>query len=83
MYWIPYIIKCRGGSLYTGVTNDLKRRLAAHNAVRGARYTRSRLPAVLLYCERYRAMSRAFSREAAIKRPPRERKLDLIRGIAL
>jgi predicted GIY-YIG superfamily endonuclease len=51
MRWVVYILRCRDGSLYTGITNDLTKRLAAHRAGTGARYTRARLPVRLVYRE--------------------------------
>lgn len=71
------MIQCRDGSLYTGMTNDLPRRLAAHGAGKGGAYTRSRLPVRLVYTERRRSRGAALSREAAIKRLPRTAKLAL------
>ncbi|MCU0606769.1 MAG: GIY-YIG nuclease family protein [Candidatus Edwardsbacteria bacterium] len=78
--WHVYIVRCRDGSLYTGITNDLAGRLAAHNAGTGAKYTRSRLPVALVHCEQFRARGRALSRELTIKRLDRRRKLALIAG---
>jgi putative endonuclease len=75
--WVVYMIQCRDGSLYTGTTNDLPRRLAAHGAGKGSAYTRSRLPVRLVYTERRRSRGAALSREAAIKRLPRAAKLAL------
>ena len=72
------MLRCRDGSLYTGVTNDLSRRLAAHRAGTGARYTRARLPVRLVYRETRATRGAALRREAAIKRLPREAKLALL-----
>lgn len=69
---------CRDGSFYTGVTNDLSRRLAAHRAGTGARYTRARLPVRLVYREARATRGAAQRREAAIKRLPRAAKLALL-----
>jgi len=77
MNWIVYVLRCSDGSLYTGVTNDLDRRIATHRAGKGAAYTRSRLPVRLVYTERRRSRGAAHSREAAIKRLPRVAKLAL------
>lgn len=74
-----YLLRCRDGSLYTGITNDLARRLAAHRAGKGSAYTRSRRPLRLAYHERVADRSAALRREAVIKRLPREKKLQLIR----
>lgn len=79
MRWMVYMLRCRDGSLYTGITNDLPRRLAAHHAGRGARYTRARLPVRLVYREARANRSAALRREAAIKRLPRAAKLALTR----
>ncbi len=78
--WYVYILRCSDASLYTGVTNDLARRLKAHNAGRGAKYTRSRLPVALVHVERKRAKGNALAREARIKRLPRQAKLALLAG---
>src|SRR5437667_46217 len=72
------LIAAADGSLYTGITNDLARRLAAHRAGTASRYTRSRRPVRLVYRERRRDRSAALRREAAIKRLPRAAKLRII-----
>ena len=74
-----YIVRCRDGSLYTGWTNDLKKRIEAHNAGTGAKYTKSRRPVELVYFESYESKSEALKREAAIKKLSRAAKLALIR----
>jgi putative endonuclease len=74
-----YLLRCRDGSLYTGITNDLARRLAAHRAGKASAYTRSRGPVRLVYREPVADRSAALRREAAIKRLRREDKLALIR----
>ena len=63
----PYILECGDGSLYTGWTNDLVRRMKAHNAGRGAKYTRSRLPVRLVYFEEFDSRQEALRREWQIK----------------
>ena len=78
MTWSVYVLRCGDGSLYTGITNDLERRLAAHRAGTASRYTRSRRPVRLVYRERRRSRSAALKREAAIKRLPRAAKLRII-----
>jgi putative endonuclease len=75
-----YLLRCRDGSLYTGITNDLSRRLAAHRAGKASAYTRSRRPLRLAYREVVRDRSAALRREAAIKRLTRQAKLELIRA---
>ncbi len=70
MSWTLYIVLCTDGTLYTGITNDLVRRLAMHDAGRGARYTRGRGPVRLLYREACADRSQASRREVAVKRLP-------------
>ena len=78
--WLVYLLRCRDGSLYTGITNDLPKRLKAHAAGKASRYTRSRLPIQLAYTEPQRSHSLALKREAAIKKLSRRQKDDLIGG---
>ena len=78
MGYLVYILRCGDGTLYTGCTNDLPRRLRAHQSGRGAKYTRSRLPVELVYQEAVPDRSAALQREAAVKRLDRVRKLALI-----
>jgi len=75
-----YLLRCRDDSLYTGITNDLARRLAAHRAGTASAYTRSRRPLRLAYRETVSDRGAALRREAAIKRLPRDKKLELIRA---
>ena len=72
-----YILVCADGTLYTGWTNDLEKRLAVHNAGKGAKYTRSRRPVRLFYYEEFEEKGEAQRRECEIKRLPREKKLAL------
>lgn len=74
-----YVLSCADGSLYTGYSNDLERRLATHNKGKGAKYTRARLPVSLLYSEGYDTKSEALSAEALFKKRSRKSKLDYIR----
>jgi len=73
-----YIVRCSDGSLYTGWTDDLDKRLAAHNAGKGAKYTRSRRPVTLVYHETFATPQEAMSREWHIKQLTRAQKLALI-----
>lgn len=73
-----YILRCADGTLYTGCTNDLARRLRTHSAGKGAKYTRARLPVELVYSEPALDKSQALRREAAIKALSRGEKLALI-----
>lgn len=79
MYYI-YILKCADKTLYTGSTNDLEKRVAAHNGLKsGAKYTRARRPVNLVYSEKFRTKSKAMKREWEIKQMDREEKLKLFR----
>ena len=73
-----YILECKDGSLYTGWTNDLTRRVKAHHEGRGAKYTRSHRPVHLVYFESFATKEEALAREAAIKKLTRAAKLALI-----
>ncbi|MBE5946995.1 MAG: GIY-YIG nuclease family protein [Lachnospiraceae bacterium] len=73
-----YIIKCKDGSLYTGWTNNLEKRLEAHNSGTGAKYTRTRHPVELMYYETFDTKEEAMSREYRIKKLSRAEKLNLI-----
>lgn len=73
-----YIIECADGSLYCGWTNDLDKRIADHNAGKGAKYTKPRLPVKLVYHEEFDTKEEAMSREWHIKQLGREEKLKLI-----
>lgn len=75
-----YIVECSDGSLYTGWTNDVEKRLAAHNAQKGAKYTRTRLPVKLVYAESFQTKQEAQQREYAIKQMKRCQKVALITG---
>lgn len=74
-----YILQCRDSSLYCGWTNDLEKRLAAHNAGTASKYTRSRRPVELIYFEEFGTKQEAMSREYQIKHLTRQEKLALIR----
>jgi len=75
--WFVYVVRCADDSLYTGISTDVSARIAAHNAGRGARYTRARLPVRLVHVENKKTRSTALKREAAIKALPRAEKLTL------
>jgi putative endonuclease len=74
-----YVLRCSDGSLYTGITNDLPRRLSVHQAGKGGAYTRSRRPVRVVYTEPRSTRGAALRREAELKRLPRSAKLSLIR----
>jgi putative endonuclease len=79
MAWVCYLLECADGTLYTGISNDLPRRLGQHGRGVASKYTRTRLPVRLRWIERQPDRSAALSREAEIKRLPRARKLRLVR----
>ncbi len=74
MYHV-YIFKCHDGTLYTGSTNDLQKRLETHNLGKGAKYTRGRLPVKLVYSESFTTKGEALKREIALKSLSRKEKL--------
>lgn len=78
-YWYVYILSCADGSLYTGITTDLVRRLNQHNKGVGAKYTRCRLPVSVVYYELVADRSCALKRELEIKHPSRSEKMALIK----
>ena len=73
-----YIVKCSDGSLYTGWTNNLEKRIKDHNAGRGAKYTKARRPVVRVYKEEFPTKQEAMKREWEIKRLSRKEKLSMI-----
>lgn len=77
MSWVCYLLECADGTLYCGITNDLDKRIAAHNAGGGAKYTRGRGPLRLVYREACEDKPAALRREREIKRMRRQEKLAL------
>ena len=78
MEYIVYILRCGDGSLYTGITTDLERRVAVHNSGKGGKYTRSHLPVEPVYWETAPDKGNALRREIELKRLSREEKIQLI-----
>ena len=78
MSWYIYILRCGDDTLYTGITDDVEKRFAAHAAGKGAKYTRGRGPLTLVYTEEVEDKSTALKREHAIKKLSRTEKLKLI-----
>jgi len=78
MDWVVYILRCKDGSYYTGITNALTRRIEQHNAGKGAKYTKGRGPVELAYHEEQPDRSSASKREAAIKALSKKKKEALI-----
>ena len=80
MFWYVYILRCGDGTLYTGITDNVPRRLAVHRSGRGAKYTRGRGPLELVYTEQVPDKSAALKREIQIKRLRRAEKERLIKS---
>ncbi len=78
--WHVYIVRCADGSLYTGIAKDVSARIGVHNAKKGAKYTRARLPVELVWQEVHSSRSLALKREMEIKKFKRADKLALIGG---
>lgn len=78
MKWFLYIVKCRDGSLYTGISTNPKKRAKEHNEGKGAKSLRGKLPVKLVYTEVFNSQSEARKREIAIKGWKKEYKLKLI-----
>lgn len=76
--WHCYLLQCADNTFYTGITNNLQKRIAAHNLGTASKYTRGRLPVQIVYSETHANRSSASKREAQIKRFSRAKKLDLI-----
>ena len=77
--WILYIVECKDGSLYTGITTDLDKRIKRHNDGRASKYTRVRRPVKVVYTETFDSESLVKQREAAVKRLSHINKLQLIK----
>ncbi|MDO8350400.1 MAG: GIY-YIG nuclease family protein [Gallionella sp.] len=80
MNWVCYLLRCADDSLYCGITNDMEKRLAAHNAGMAAKYTRARGPVELVFVENCADRSAASKREMSIKKLTRVEKLALIQA---
>jgi putative endonuclease len=78
--WVCYLLKCVDGTLYCGITNDLEKRIKAHNAGTAAKYTRARVPVELVFIEGCADRSAASKREMAIKNLTRVEKMLLIQS---
>ena len=78
MSWVCYLLRCADDTFYCGISNDLEKRLAAHNAGEGAKYTRGRLPVRVVYSESCADKSAALKRELQIKRLRRSEKETLL-----
>ena len=76
--WFLYIAQCSDDTFYTGISNDLKKRLKEHNSGKGSKYTRARLPVAFVYTEEFDNRSQASKREAEVKRLNRTQKEQLV-----
>lgn len=80
--WYVYIVKCKDGSLYTGISLNIKRRIKQHNSGNGAKsIVKSKRPVKLIYSEKHNSQGNALRREKEIKGWRREKKVDLVRSI--
>lgn len=77
-----YLVLCADGTLYCGWTNDLEKRMKAHNAGKGAKYTKPRLPVTLVYYETFATKQEAMQREYAIKQLSRQEKWEMVKNFA-
>ncbi len=77
-----YVVKCKDNTLYAGYTNNLEKRIAVHNAGKGAKYTRARIPVTCIHYETFETKREAMQKEYAFKQLERKRKLDYIRSKA-
>lgn len=82
MSWTVYMLRCRDGSLYTGITDDLDRRVKAHNGGKGAKYTKGRGPVTVVYTEECPDKGTALKREYAIKQLRKSEKEALLLSLA-
>ena len=80
--WYLYILRCGDGTLYTGITTDVQRRLEAHRQGKGAKYTRGHTPLELVYREECGTHSEALKRELAVKRMPKAEKQRLMGNVS-
>ena len=78
MAWAVYILECSDGSFYTGISNNVEARINTHNASKGAKYTKSRLPVTLVFQENTFNKSESLRREIEIKKLTRKKKMELI-----
>lgn len=77
--WVVYLVRCQDDTLYCGITNNLKKRIVVHNTGKGSKYTRSRLPVVLLVVSNYMSLSSALKLEYQVKQQRKDLKIDYLR----
>ena len=78
--WFVYIVKCSDNTCYTGVTNNIEKRIEAHNSGKGSKYTKARIPVTLVWMSESKEKSEAFILEYKIKQLTRKQKLEMIHG---
>jgi putative endonuclease len=76
--WSVYMVRCSDGTLYCGISNNVSRRVETHNSGKGAKYTKTRRPVVLVYVEEVGTMSEALKRERQIKKYSKNRKESMV-----
>ena len=76
--WFLYVLECSDGSFYTGISNNLEKRITEHNSGKGSKYARARLPVRLIYSECVETKSQALKREIEVKRLTRTQKEQLV-----
>jgi len=81
MFYSVYILRCSDGTLYTGITTDLKRRISEHNSGKGAKYTSNKIPVECIFSEKHSSRSAATKREIEIKSWSRTEKLALAMSV--
>ena len=77
--WVVYLLECQDGSIYCGATNNIEKRLATHNAGKGSKYTRSRLPVTLLFTSKPLSKWDALKLERSVKKQKTNEKVDYLR----
>lgn len=80
MSWSVYLVRCKDNSLYCGISNNIEKRVASHNSGKGAKYTRSRRPVILVYVEEKKTKQEAAKREYQIKQMSKKQKEILLKG---
>ena len=81
--WFVYILECKDGSLYTGITNDVEKRFIEHKNGRGGKYTNSHRPIKIVFVENFKSKGEALKREYQIKSWPRKKKIKLISTVVV
>ena len=83
MAYFVYLLECSDRTYYCGYTNNLEKRIKAHNSKKGSKYTRARIPVKIVYFEKFSSLSKALKREHAIKQLSRKEKQELIAAVLI